>query len=160
MVNCYSGHGLNNIILYWKLFIQAMAWIKNFQCDNQLVMLFKCWIPIVVDIFSMLFLIIHFNLLSPIIQIVTELAYRGDLKADHLKSRLFKVRFQMVWFSNCWALAMLYSQPFEIQTFFTRFQRVAICPDFKWLGFRISDSDHLQPHLLLTSPDFRSPLFG
>ena len=31
----------------------------------------------------------------------------------------------------------------------------AICPDFKWLGFRISDSiqnpDHLQPSLRLTN---------
>ena len=42
----------------------------------------------------------------------------------------------------------------------------AICMNFKWLGFQISDSiwnpDHLQTNLLLTiqigiSPDFRSP---
>ena len=36
---------------------------------------------------------------------------------------------------------------------------VAICPDFKWLGFRISDlspnPDHLQPNLFMTiqNPD-------
>ena len=79
----------------------------------------------------------------------------------HLKSGLFEGRisngpvFKWSGFSY---------QPFEIRTFLSGFQMVfdkmaAICPDFKWLGFRISDPirnpDHLQPNLFWTirNPD-------
>ena len=79
------------------------------------------------------------------IQIPTVLwIYRGDLKFDHLKfgnicnPDFFKVRFQMVRFSNGRALAM------AIAIVLSGFQMVfdkmaAICLDFKWLSFRISD---------------------
>ena len=49
--------------------------------------------------------------------------------------------------------------PLEIKTFLPRFQMgfnkmAAICSDFKWLGFRISDPtqnwDHLQADLSMT----------
>ena len=63
--------------------------------------------------------------------------------------------------------------PFKIWTFLSRFQIVfaklaAICLDFIWSGFQISDpirnQDHLQPNLFSTfeiqnSSDFRSPLY-
>ena len=56
------------------------------------------------------------------------------------------------------------TEPFEIQTFLSRFQMgldkmAAICLDFEWLGFQISDpiwnSDQLQSNLFLTiwNPD-------
>ena len=56
-------------------------------------------------------------------------------------------------------------QPFEIRTFLSGFQMVfdkmvAICPDFKWLGFRISDPiqnpDHLQLCLTIQNPDIKT----
>ena len=58
----------------------------------------------------------------------------------------------------------LKTESYEIWMFLSRFQMVfdkmaAICPDFKWLCFRISDpiqnSDHLQPNLFWTiqNPD-------
>ena len=56
------------------------------------------------------------------------------------------------------------NRPFKIQTFLSGFIMVlykmaAVSPDFKWLGFRISDTiqspDHLQPNLFQTiwNPD-------
>ena len=56
------------------------------------------------------------------------------------------------------------TRPFKIQTFLSRIQvvfdkKTAICLDFKWLGFRISDPiqnlDHVQPNLYSTiqNPD-------
>ena len=84
-----------------------------------------------------------------------------------------KVGFQMVRFSNGLALALaigsyspnhLKNGTFKIWTFLSGFQMVfgkmaAIYPDFKWLGFQISDPilnlDHLQTNLFLTiqNPD-------
>ena len=76
----------------------------------------------------------------------------GTLNPDFLK-----IRFQMVQFSNGLALAIVLTiqktGPFEIRTFLSGFQIVcdnmaAMCPDYKWLGFRISDliqnPDHFQ----------------
>ena len=82
-----------------------------------------------------------------------------------------KVGFQMVWFSNGRALVMgtvivPTIQNWTIQNWTiqngSRFQMILdkmapICPDFKWLCFRISDPiwnpDHFQPNLFLTIPN-------
>ena len=77
-----------------------------------------------------------------------------------------KVGFQMVGFSYGYIFSPndLKAGPFEILTFLPSFQIVfdkmaPICPDFKWLGFQISDPiknpDHLQSNLFLTiqNPD-------
>ena len=79
-----------------------------------------------------------------------------------LKSEDFLVGFQTVRFSNGHALAMALVQnhlkigPFKIKM-------AAICPDFKWLGCRISDPienpDNLQHNLFLAIWGFRSPLY-
>ena len=92
---------------------------------------------------------------------------------DHLNPDFLKVGFQMGRISYGWALALAIAivptikktGPFEIWTFLSGLQIVfdklaAICLDFKWLGFRISDPvrnpDHLPPNLFLTiqSPDW------
>ena len=80
-----------------------------------------------------------------------------------LKSEDFLVGFQTVRFSNGHALAMALVQnhlkigPFKIRFCpdFKKFDKMAaICPDFKWLVFRFSDTiqnpDHLQPNPFLT----------
>ena len=77
-----------------------------------------------------------------------------------------KVKFQMVRFSNGQALVMsipivLTIQNLDIIVRISNgfWQMAAIYPNFKWLGFRISDHiqnpDHLQPNLFLTiqNPD-------
>ena len=103
-----------------------------------------------------------------------KIKHSEDLKSNNLKSRLhldfLKVGFQMVRFSNGQALDVAIVSTIRKQyhlksrQFLSRFQMVfdkmeAICPDFKWSGFQISDPiqnlDHLQPNLFLTiqSPD-------
>ena len=80
------------------------------------------------------------------------LTYSGDLKSVHLKSGLFEGRisngpvFEWSGFSFGFGYSPNYSKtrPFEIQMFLSGFQMVsekmaAVCPDFKWLGSRISD---------------------
>ena len=80
--------------------------------------------------------------------------YSGDVKSDHVKSRLFEGHI-----SNGWALAMAIAIVPTIQKpdhsksglFLFRFQMVfdkmaVICPDFKWVGFRISDLIQNQDH--------------
>ena len=82
--------------------------------------------------------------------------YTRDLKSDHLKSTniwnvdFLKVWFQMVHFLKGWALTTAIAivptiqkpDQFKIRTFLSEFQMVfdkmAICPDFKWLDFQIS----------------------
>ena len=70
----------------------------------------------------------------------------------------------MVQFSNGQALAMAIVLTIQNPDILSGFQIVfnkmaAICPDFKWLGFRISDAiqnpDHWQPNLFWTiqNPD-------
>ena len=97
---------------------------------------------------------------------------RGSEVRKHLKSGFFEDRilngpvFKWLGFSYGYSYSPnhLKTGPFEIQTFLSGFQMVfdkmaAICLDFKWLGFRISDSiqnpDHLQPNLFSTiqNPD-------
>ena len=66
--------------------------------------------------------------------------------------------------SNVRALAMAIALTIQKPDLLSRFQMLfdkmeANCPDFKWLGFQISDpirnSDHLQPNLFWTirNPD-------
>ena len=68
--------------------------------------------------------------------------------------------FKMVEFSKGRAKALVIAMVLTIQNpdILSRFQMIfnqmaAICPDFKWLGFRISDpignQDHLQTNLFL-----------
>ena len=74
------------------------------------------------------------------------------IQAHHLKSRFFDV--QNIGFSNGRALGMATA---IVPTIWTLGQNGGICPDFKWLGFQISDSicnpNHLQPNLFLTIPN-------
>ena len=86
----------------------------------------------------------------------------------HLKYRLFEDRI-----TNGPAKGLATSQPFENQNpdIFVWISNgfcqdsVPICPDLKWLGFRLSDPignlDHWQTNLFLTilTLDFRSPLY-
>ena len=98
---------------------------------------------------------------------------------DILKVRFQKVRFQKVWFSNARAIVVSIGTnptfkaelvPMELMETtaiaiapnhkkFVFVKMAVICPDFKWLGFQISDHilnlDHLQPNLYSTiqNPD-------
>ena len=78
--------------------------------------------------------------------------YSGDLKSDHLKSGLFEGRilngqvFKWSDLSNGYSFSSNHSKtrPFQIRTFLWGFyidfgKTAAICPNFKWLVFRISD---------------------
>ena len=86
--------------------------------------------------------------------------YSGDLKSDHLKSWLLEGQISngQVFYRPGFSFGYIDSpyhsktRPFKIRTFLSKM--AAICPDFKWLSFRISDTiknpDHLQPNLFLT----------
>ena len=81
---------------------------------------------------------------------------------DFLKVRFDDPVFKWLGFNYGYSYSTnhLKTRTFEIWTFLSRFQMVldkmtAICPDFKWLGFRISD--HIW-NLIQTRSDFRSPL--
>ena len=80
--------------------------------------------------------------------------YNGNMKLGNIRS-------------HGWSLAIVptiwKTGPFEIPTFLSKFQIVfdkmaTIFPDFKWLGFSISDPeqnpDNLKPNLFLT---FQNP---
>ena len=67
-------------------------------------------------------------------------------------SDFLKIGFQMVQFMKGWCNSFFYgygpnylkTSQFKIQTFLSGFQMffdkmAFICPDFKWLGFQISD---------------------
>ena len=94
---------------------------------------------------------------------------------DHMKSGLFKGQISdgPVFKQSCFSYGCSFStnhsktKPFEIRTFLSGIQMVfdrmgAICKDFKWLGFRISDPirkpDHLQPSLFLTIFEIQTSL--
>ena len=95
---------------------------------------------------------------------------------EHLKSALFEglisngLVFKWSGFSYCYSYSPnhLKTGPFAILAFLSVFQMVfdkmaAICLDFRWLGFQISDPirnpDHFQTNLFLTIQNFRSPLY-
>ena len=88
--------------------------------------------------------------------------YSGDVKSDHLKSRLFEGLISNGWaqlsFGYSFSPNHLKTGPFEIQTLLSRFQKVlnkitAICLEFKWLSLQISDliqnPDHQKSRLVL-----------
>ena len=93
--------------------------------------------------------------------------YSGDLKSNHLKSGLFEgwisigPVFKWLGFSYGYIYSPnhLKTRPFKMRMFLSWFQMTfdkmaAICSDFKWLGFRITDPiqnlDHLQPNFFST----------
>ena len=91
-----------------------------------------------------------------------KLDYSGYLKSGFFEGRIsYGPFFKWSGFSYGYSFSPnhLKTRPFEIWTFLSVFKMVfdkmaAICPDFKWLGFRISDPipdlDHLQPNLFST----------
>ena len=85
-----------------------------------------------------------------------EINYSGDLNNKHLNNELLHVHYS--WDLKSKHLNSILSEPFKIGVYMTGFQMIfdimaTMCPDFKWLGFWISDSiwnlDHLQPNLFL-----------
>ena len=84
--------------------------------------------------------------------------YSGELKSESFESRIFNgpvFKWSGLSYGNTYSPWHSKTGPFEIWMFVSGFEMVfdkmaAICLDFNWLGFQISDPiqnpDHLQPN--------------